>query len=61
MIKRGEMRERFGIEGSCLGDCVRSYCCPCCGLVQEEKEAQLRINAAAQAYQPPQEMTYPQF
>ncbi|KAL2006738.1 hypothetical protein VTN00DRAFT_9406 [Thermoascus crustaceus] len=60
-IKRGEMRERYGIEGSCCGDCMRSWCCPCCGLVQEEKEAQRRIVQEAPGYQPPQGMTYPQF
>lgn len=60
-IKRGEMRERYGIEGSCCGDCMRSWCCPCCGLVQEEKEAQRRTVPEAQGYQQPQGMTYPQF
>ncbi|RHZ62292.1 PLAC8 family protein [Aspergillus thermomutatus] len=60
MIKRGELRERFGIQGSAFEDCWQSYCCPCCTLVQNEKEVEARSNNLQVGYQAPSEMTYPQ-
>ncbi|KAI9932027.1 hypothetical protein ASPWEDRAFT_40158 [Aspergillus wentii DTO 134E9] len=60
MIKRGELRKRFGIEGSGLQDCFESYCCPCCTLVQQEKEVEARSNNPQGGYQAPAGMTYPQ-
>ncbi|KAK1140290.1 hypothetical protein N8T08_010493 [Aspergillus melleus] len=58
-ISRGEMRERFGIEGSCCGDCCVSLCCGCCALIQEEKEAELRTRPELIGYQKPGGMSYP--
>jgi len=61
-MKRGDMRARFGIEGSGGMDFLASWCCPCCGLVQEEKESLLRqegIDAkTGTQYQAPQGMNY---
>jgi len=61
-IKRGDMRDRYGIQGSMMGDCAGAYCCTCCALVQEEKEALLReegIDAkTGTQYQAPAAMTY---
>ncbi|KAI9848789.1 MAG: hypothetical protein M1838_000370 [Thelocarpon superellum] len=57
IIKRGEMRQKFNLDGSTGGDIVRALCCACCELVQEEKEsllltAELTGGAAApQGYQ----------
>lgn len=45
MLKRNELRERFNLEGSQGMDCFGSYCCPCCELMQSEKEARERLNA----------------
>jgi hypothetical protein len=42
MVKRGDMRQHYNLDGSGLGDCMRAYCCQCCSLIQEEKEALLR-------------------
>ncbi|KAI9804180.1 MAG: hypothetical protein M1825_001582 [Sarcosagium campestre] len=47
MIKRGEMREQYNIDGSGAGDCFGAYCCPLCGLMQEEKEVIHRTQGAA--------------
>lgn len=68
MIKRGDMRQHYNLDGSGLGDCARAYCCQCCSLIQEEKEALLRnaelghgapIPAApAQGYQKEASMQY---
>jgi Cys-rich protein (TIGR01571 family) len=61
-IKRGDMRQRLGIEGSGVTDWLASWCCPCCGLVQEEKESLLKqeaINAQATQYNAPTGMAYP--
>lgn len=37
------MREKYQIEGSCLGDCLKSYYCTCCSLIQAEREMQGRL------------------
>lgn len=34
-INRGEMRQHYGIEGSCCGDCCISFWCGCCALIQD--------------------------
>ncbi|OJJ30829.1 hypothetical protein ASPWEDRAFT_119160 [Aspergillus wentii DTO 134E9] len=57
-IRRGEMRERFGIEGSCCGDCCAAFCCGCCAIIQEEKEAELRTRPELTGYQAPAQMGY---
>jgi hypothetical protein len=48
MLQRSEVRGKYNLEGSGLGDCCRPYCCPCCELMQEEKELLLRTNSSAQ-------------
>ncbi|KAJ5088387.1 hypothetical protein N7456_012003 [Penicillium angulare] len=50
-ITRGEMRQKYGIEGSCCGDCCVSLCCGCCALIQEEKEVELRTRPELVGYQ----------
>ncbi|RHZ61013.1 hypothetical protein CDV55_101455 [Aspergillus turcosus] len=60
MIKRGQLRERFGIQGSAFEDCWQSYLCPCCTLVQNEKEVEARSNNLQVGYQAPSGMAYPQ-
>ncbi|KAJ5792829.1 uncharacterized protein N7503_008807 [Penicillium pulvis] len=57
-VSRGEMRERYGIEGSCCGDCCVSLCCGCCALIQEEKEAELRSKPELVGYKMPGDMAY---
>ncbi|PLB52227.1 PLAC8-domain-containing protein [Aspergillus steynii IBT 23096] len=58
-IRRGEMRETFGIRGSCFGDCCATMCCGCCALIQEEKEMELRTRPELLGYQKPAGMSYP--
>jgi hypothetical protein len=60
-IKRSDMREQLGIQGSGFGDCCASYCCPCCALMQEEKEMVRKSEMVTHTaeYQPPQGMMYP--
>ncbi|KAI9794478.1 MAG: hypothetical protein M1833_000391 [Piccolia ochrophora] len=48
MMKRGELREQYNLDGSGFKDCCGAYCCPCCGLVQEEKEVLFRTQGAVQ-------------
>ncbi|KAK4464512.1 PLAC8 family-domain-containing protein [Cladorrhinum samala] len=55
MLKRQEIRERFGIKGSGTNDCCVSYWCSCCALIQQEKEVQARMSSTVpvtQGYQP---------
>ncbi|KAK2594997.1 hypothetical protein QQS21_007304 [Conoideocrella luteorostrata] len=54
MIKRTEIRERYGIQGSGGSDYCISYCCLCCALVQQDREVALRAGHYApvtQGYQ----------
>ncbi|KAI9761856.1 MAG: hypothetical protein M4579_000796 [Chaenotheca gracillima] len=64
MMKRGDLRRKYNLDGSGLGDCIRPYCCPCCTIIQEEKEVVWRTKGAGanippQGYQAPTNaMTY---
>jgi hypothetical protein len=55
------MREQYGIEGSGFVDILGALCLPCCGLIQEEKEARLHAQRepAIQGYQQNPEMSLP--
>ncbi|PYH42337.1 PLAC8 family protein [Aspergillus saccharolyticus JOP 1030-1] len=59
-MKRGTIRERFHLEGSGCGDCVKAACCPCCTLMQNEKEAESRAALLEQGmgYKAPAGMEY---
>jgi hypothetical protein len=37
-MKRGEIRDRYNIRGDAVTDCLLSWCCHCCSLIQQEKE-----------------------
>jgi hypothetical protein len=37
-IKRREIRDRYNIGGDAVTDCLVSWCCHCCALIQQEKE-----------------------
>jgi len=37
-LKRKETREQYHIKGDTVTDCLLSYCCHCCALIQIEKE-----------------------
>jgi Cys-rich protein (TIGR01571 family) len=41
-INRGKIRERFGIEGSFVTDCLIWWCCGPCAACQEYREVQRR-------------------
>ncbi|KAF4591979.1 Protein PLANT CADMIUM RESISTANCE 3 [Ophiocordyceps camponoti-floridani] len=42
MIRRGEIRRRYGIKGNCCGDYCVSYWCLCCDIIQQDKEVRRR-------------------
>ncbi|KAL4936333.1 PLAC8 family-domain-containing protein [Aspergillus oleicola] len=62
MMKRRDMREKFGIKGSFAKDCLCSCCCTCCVLVQQDKELdkQAARFQSASGYQAPSGMSYAQ-
>jgi len=45
--QRTKVRERYGISGSAVGDCLASCCCPTCALTQERREIELEENSLA--------------
>ena len=62
-INRGEMRRKYGIDGSGFGDFCGACCCTCCQLIQENKESIVRTTGmnpkTKQPYQSPGGMSYP--
>ncbi|KAI0525948.1 PLAC8 family-domain-containing protein [Xylaria bambusicola] len=64
MIKRGEIRERYGIQGSGCGDCCVSFWCSCCALIQQDNEVKIRekgrVNTQGYQVQPGMHMPPPQ-
>ncbi|KAH8197756.1 hypothetical protein TruAng_008090 [Truncatella angustata] len=63
MLKRTEIRERFGIPGSACGDCCTSFWCHCCAVIQQDNEVKSRLHAGGpiqQQYQQQQGMLMPQ-
>ncbi|ODA80536.1 hypothetical protein RJ55_03495 [Drechmeria coniospora] len=54
LLQRSEIREKYGIQGSGLGDCCTSYWCLCCALIQQDNEVKRRAIPAGpitQGYQ----------
>ena len=53
MKQRGQVREKYGIEGSGCGDCCTAFWCPCCAMVQNDKEVRTRSSGVnTSGYQP---------
>jgi len=46
-IIRGKLREKYGIEGSLVGDALTHWCCACCAGIQEIQEVADRGDAPA--------------
>ena len=57
MVQRNDIRARSSpkLEGEVVGDCLRAFCCTCCDLMQQDKEAQaLLARNPTVNQQPPQ-------
>ncbi|KAL2207925.1 PLAC8 family protein [Sarocladium strictum] len=65
-MQRENIREKYNLEGSCVKDLLASFCCPCCTLMQSDKEAAHREGLLQHAPQTQQYetnntgMVYPQ-
>jgi Cys-rich protein (TIGR01571 family) len=62
LLQRHEIKARFGLLGDFPIDCLRAWCCGCCDLIQQDKEAQYRLlNQTVTTKQPAshEEMTVP--
>jgi Cys-rich protein (TIGR01571 family) len=46
---RGNIRDRYRIEGGGCGDCMSAWCCTPCELTQESRELELEEKALLQA------------
>lgn len=57
MMQRSDIRAKYNLEGTMMEDCVRSFFCSCCSLVQMEKETAHREEESkklvAEQYQTP--------
>ena len=43
---RGRVREKYGIEGSVMEDCLMTWICPLCSLIQFAKQTQTEPGAS---------------
>ncbi|VUC32500.1 unnamed protein product [Clonostachys rosea] len=62
MVRRGDIRGQYNIQGSGCGDCCTSFWCPCCATIQNDNEVKERLLASGpvqQAYQPQKGMQVP--
>ncbi|KAK6542833.1 hypothetical protein TWF694_006774 [Orbilia ellipsospora] len=63
LMQRGELRHRYNLEGSGIGDCCRHFWCECCTLIQEDRETETRkallVPANQTGYQQQAGMNYP--
>ncbi|PGH10241.1 hypothetical protein AJ79_05496 [Helicocarpus griseus UAMH5409] len=58
-MEPGHIKAKHNIEESMVQDCLSAFFCPCCTLVQEEKEVLARQAAGQTGYQKPSGMNYP--
>ncbi|KAL4917381.1 hypothetical protein BDW62DRAFT_201815 [Aspergillus aurantiobrunneus] len=60
-MDKGGIKNKHGVEESLVEDCLASFLCPCCGLIQQEKEVVRMQEAQSEElrYQKPQGMRYP--
>lgn len=42
MFQSAEIRKKYGLQGDFVTDLLKSCCCGCCVLVQQEKETEQR-------------------
>ena len=63
-FQRVDIRKKYNLQGDCITDLLKSCCCGCCSLIQQDKEAEFRekellekVNGAG--YVKPQDMSYP--
>ncbi|KAL3417218.1 hypothetical protein PVAG01_11218 [Phlyctema vagabunda] len=63
LLQRHDLQTRHSLDGNFPVDCLKSFCCACCDLIQQEKEAKFQaINGAGLITQQPdlkQEMQVP--
>ena len=45
MLQRKRIREMNGIKGSVVGDLCYNWACPCCAVIQQYKEVEMRRDA----------------
>jgi hypothetical protein len=51
-MQHGDIKKKHNVEGSLVEDCLGAFFCPCCSLIQTEKEVVLRTqNANVEGYQ----------
>lgn len=56
--KRTKIQDHLNITGSTHSDCLKSLCCPCCVLVQQDKEIQEYQEQLMNGYQQNEEMLH---
>ncbi|KAK2739726.1 hypothetical protein FQN55_009316 [Onygenales sp. PD_40] len=58
-MEPGHIKAKHNVEESMVQDCLTSFWCPCCAVVQQEKEVVQRQANGQTPYQKPQGMSYP--
>jgi len=57
-MNRGRIRKKYHIEGNPCTDCLASFCCTCCDLIQQDKQVKGKEQMAPAGYQKPPAMIY---
>jgi hypothetical protein len=42
-LQRGKIREKYNIDGGSCGDFCANGCLPCCAIIQQHKEVEMRL------------------
>jgi len=51
-LQRHDVRTKYHLQGDCAMDLLRACCCPCCDLIQQEKEAAYHALSNVEMEQP---------
>eukprot|EP00999_Lentomonas_sp_LEN2_P001427 NODE_2467_length_564_cov_114.613272_g2417_i0.p2 GENE.NODE_2467_length_564_cov_114.613272_g2417_i0~~NODE_2467_length_564_cov_114.613272_g2417_i0.p2 ORF type:complete len:112 (+),score=5.13 NODE_2467_length_564_cov_114.613272_g2417_i0:91-426(+) len=47
VMVRGEIRNKYAIKGSCIGDCLTLWCCGWCAITQQHRQLKVKGNKPA--------------
>jgi hypothetical protein len=43
VLQRHDIRDKYHLKGEGAMDCLKAWCCACCDLVQQDKEAAYHV------------------
>jgi len=43
LLQKHDIKEKFNLDGDFATDCLKSWCCACCDIIQQDKEAEYQL------------------